>query len=467
MPITRWLIGAGGNSTQANKYYYALVGAEATSPYGMYSIYQSPSLCIVLSDDSIVLSGYSSPIYNSTNRGYLVKIDKDATSIIWQSALSYGSNNSGWPCAVTKDSSNNIYALGVRNSGSSNRQVFACKINNSDGTSSVIGTAYDPPSGYFFENNYLTFGYTSQGLFGVGGYQQSGIDTGVMAIQFDLSTMNITVARQTYYDPSLALGMHGGHVAQNTFYTLPVRYNGNPQLGIQSYTASGSTWTANWGSTWTNPYGYTDYAEAVAANSANTVLYMGGITQGWTNGNPGTRALLIMKINPSTGATIWTRLNTDGTSTTPAYNCMAVDSSDNIYYAFTWSEARAFHLIKYNSSGTLQYHLLFQWNTNWAQIASGGIRFDSTGNLIMDGVGTLSTQTYPQRLIMRYPNDGSKIGTYGDLTISNVTGWTSSSYTISASGLSTTTINKSFSAAGSSASVTNSGNRVIFTKQSF
>jgi hypothetical protein len=120
----------------------------------------------------------------------------------------------------------------------------------------------------------------------------------------------------------------------------------------------------------------------------------------------------IWKLTSSLGAQVWSRRIT---STTNIMESLAIDSVENVYICGYNSGTNAALIIKYNSSGTLQWARSFICSPgNTTVFTSIQILNDST--LFVQGYYT--PVNYQTGIICSFPTDGSKTGTY---TVGGVT----------------------------------------------
>ena len=174
--------------------------------------------------------------------------------------------------------------------------------------------------------------------------------------------------------------------------------------------------------------------EGVACDSSDNVIGVGYIQSGSTYN------AIIAKFNSTIGSVTWSKEITLGTGFCGLYG-VTTDSSDNIYVAGLSNGGNYTFIGKYNSSGT------FQWGIQIADVGSNdrtylyGLDLDSEENIIARGFTSAisgSTSNY-DTAILRYPNDGSITGTFGDFVISSLTPGTGS-LSLSLSTLNPTTV---------------------------
>jgi len=160
---------------------------------------------------------------------------------------------------------------------------------------------------------------------------------------------------------------------------------------------------------------------AIAADS-NDNGYALGYTQ--YNPNADTYDCLVIKFNSSLTPQWWRRYwNTADTSQNLFADCCCCDASGNFYFTGAFNGGGPRVVAKVNSSGTLQWVRSF---TN--KSASGAFSFTvrsitadtNDDSLVISGYGSYNGQSYTG-MIIRYPQDGSKLGDFEHLSITNFT----------------------------------------------
>jgi hypothetical protein len=137
----------------------------------------------------------------------------------------------------------------------------------------------------------------------------------------------------------------------------------------------------------------------VVLNSAETAVYVAGIDQ--STGGAGSYDVLVAKFDTA-GSLTWQRRI--GAATNDLVSGLTIDSSENIYVAAEGN------LVKYNSSGT------FQWHRTFTGAIISGLALSGTDLIIAGGKGT-------DAFLAKLPTDGTKTGTYGGVTYAAGT-WT-------------------------------------------
>jgi hypothetical protein len=161
---------------------------------------------------------------------------------------------------------------------------------------------------------------------------------------------------------------------------------------------------------------YAGRFEGVACDSSDNVIGVGYVQTGSTYN------AIIVKFNSTIGSVTWSKEITLGTGFCGLFG-VTTDSSDNIYVGGVSNGGDHTFIGKYNSSGT------FQWGVQIADVGLNnrtnlyGLDLDSEENIIARGFTSAvsgSNSNY-DTAILRYPNDGSITGTFGDFVISSLT----------------------------------------------
>jgi len=172
---------------------------------------------------------------------------------------------------------------------------------------------------------------------------------------------------------------------------------------------------------------------------------------GWTNSGPASNNdAFVVKFN-SSGVIQWQRgIGRSDNSVNDYGNGICLDSSNNVYVAgetgATGSYAEGGLILKYNSSGTIQWQRSFY--SGGGESIGYSIQCDSKDNLII--AGYLNAKGG----VLKLPNDGSLTGTYGSYTYAtttNVDGTASMTeaaltFSVSDTGLSASTLSNTTSA---------------------
>ena len=239
----------------------------------------------------------------------------------------------------------------------------------------------------------------------------------------------------------------------------------NYLLFLAKYNTSG---TLQWSNNVTSP-NIGANGSSLAIDSTNGYVYVGG-------GGPNSSSVNVGWIGQfsiaGSGSLNWQRSLTEPNGTLIAnIRGTAVDSSGNVYvsgvyYANSNTDSIAF-VAKYNSSGTIQWQRKFESpNTSGSYnrtISFSSIAVDNDGSLILTGQGYQSTGDITSKpILIKYPTDGSKTGTYS-FTYSGNT------YQVAISSSSLTTATPTWSVGSTSfttvANPTGEGDETLITPQ--
>ena len=184
---------------------------------------------------------------------------------------------------------------------------------------------------------------------------------------------------------------------------------GNYDMLVAKYNSSGSI---QWQKTVGTGPGILEWSQGIEVDSSGNI-YLAGYTIGSGVG-AGSYDFLITKLN-SSGAFQWSR--TLGGSSLDYGRAIAVDSSGNVYVtgetASTGTGMYEGLIVKYDSSGTLQWQRIFYGSQNEYL---NGIGVDNSGNVYVGGRTASSGEGDQEFLIAKLPDDGTGTGTYGDFT---------------------------------------------------
>lgn len=256
--------------------------------------------------------------YNGSNyTGYIIKYDS-GFNVQWQRSLgTSGLNSNGYASAV--DSSGNVYVTGNHLITGAGNRIFVAKYNSSGVLQWQRRLA---PNG-----NY---------------------EAGGRSIALD-SSGNVYV---------------NGFTAANgaTQYGTVVKYDPSGTLLWQNLTGGGGAYGAG--------------AKGIGVDSSGNVYSLTEASSGTSSGY-----LNIVKMNTS-GTTLWARSFTAAGSTRINYGySLAIDSSGNSYIAGGYANGSNGYLIKYNSSGTIQW----QKKLSSFNLYVNDVTTDSSGNVYIFG----------------------------------------------------------------------------------
>jgi hypothetical protein len=159
----------------------------------------------------------------------------------------------------------------------------------------------------------------------------------------------------------------------------------------------------------------------------------------------------------SSGAIQWQRELGDTTTFNPTLVGVCCDSAGNIYacggLSTNLGNQRAL-IVKYNSSGVIQWQRTLLNSTTTQLIFFWGIAIDSGNNLCLSGYMNNTTSGKYEPIVARLPSDGSLTGTYGNWTYSSAT-WTEGAGTLTdAAGTATDAAGTATDAAGTLSNTT-------------
>lgn len=333
---------------------------------------------------------------------FVVKHDKDGTEQ-WQRLIN---TNSSEKIGIGLDSSNNVYVVGDTDESPSQGSLdFHITKFNSSGTEQWQKGLGGSGIEQFFGHSTTD---SSGNTYGVG-YTTS---SGQGSFGQYLAKWNSSGTVQWQRTLSMS-GQHAGHdVALDS--SGNVYMCGESDLGTLNNTnLTLAKWASNGTHQWTRYLrgsSYGEYGYAVAVDSSDNIYVCGSSSSLGSGSND----LLLVKYN-SSGTVQWRRLL--GGSGSDEGKGVAVDSSDNVYVCGTTRSTsngtRYIMIAKINSSGSLQWqNTLGGTNQDYGE----HIKVDSSDNLYVVG-STLSTGSGSYDMfVAKLPNDGSLTGTYGSLT---------------------------------------------------
>lgn len=284
-------------------------------------------------------------------------------------------------------------------------------------------------------------------------------DNGQLAVT-KIDAVNATISWNVYQNSSNDTnGALSQAVAvdssQNVYVCGYIRYEENCSINIYaSLIKLNSSGTRQWykmyrlGTSWyQNSFYY-----SLSIDSSSNIICVGS----YSYSSSGVYKCLIQKFN-SAGTLSWTRyLVMPTTSQFCELFCLSIDSSSNIYVGGYASNSNGF-VAKYNSSGTLQWqnyisggsvvvsscvdssdnvYFYDQSNTiykfdssgvlQWQRIFTGNngnvssyasLQYDSISNSLIIGTSFTPTGAYADAFTIKYPVDGSSLGSY---TVGNI-----------------------------------------------
>ena len=162
------------------------------------------------------------------------------------------------------------------------------------------------------------------------------------------------------------------------------------------------------------------FVYGLTTDSSDNIYILGSVTYDLTS-----RKAAFIKLN-SSGVIQWAR-QIDNTVTGGVNEYMvwrsAVVNSNGDLYACSGSSSSGLGLLKYNSSGTLQWVRSIDTVDVSDGLTDPKIKLDSNEDLII-GAERTDLNGDKHTIIIKMPSDGSLIGTYGNFTFTNITSWT-------------------------------------------
>ena len=394
--LGRYLIqSAAGNAAAAESYWFATIGGTADD-YGYDVAYDSTG--------AVYIVGQNETSGEGTN-AQIVKYDSSGT-IQWQRDINAGSFANDQFLCIQVDGSDNIYA-----GGKGNNILFVAKYNTSGtiqwqrkldgGTSRWYGMDLDSSG-----NVYVC------GVIGSGG---TGPNDGILAKYNSSGTLQW----------QRALGSSGTYI---TFFNLSIDSSGNIYVAgggsagvVCKYNSSGTL-------QWQRQVSGVSRFNGIGVDSSGDVYATGFAT---ISGN---KELVAFKYN-SSGTVQWQR--SVGSTNADEATGGAVNSSGDVYISAESHINNASYLdgmiVKYNSSGTLQYARTFG-NTGSKTDRFNDMKLNGSGVMYISGATGEGAVGQRDLWTLKLPDDGSLTGTYGNFTYQSVTVTSStSSFTSSTS----------------------------------
>jgi hypothetical protein len=399
---------------------------------------------------------------------FIAKYSASGT-VTWQRDLVDGaSSHQTWGQCIALDSSNNVYIGGQYSNSSGGVEGIVTKYDSS-GTyqwtksvdpqglaaagrqGTIWGISVDSSGNIYFCMDAYTTGYAHYSA--VAKLNSSGT--------WQWGRYVVSNNPGASYDPgALTIDSSGNSYAVGKSFNS----SGNPNIGIIKYNSSG---TVQWKKALADTKAASsqfDYGYGVAVDSSANVY-----STGWWSTSSGS-GFVLAKHNTS-GTLQWQRTLTSAGNYC-AGRAIAVDSSDNLYVvgeAFNASNGRNILLVKYNSSGTIQWQRTLSSSRAAAdQDEIGyGITIDSSGYVNITGY-FYDTSTKEHVIVAKLATDGSGTGTY-TIASGQVMTYAASSLTEAAGSLTDVTPTYTESAATwtvSSATLTDSAGSMVEAKVS-
>jgi hypothetical protein len=363
------------------------------------------------SSGNIYVCGYFQPA-SAQQIAFVSKYNSSGV-LQWQKSLADLQTQPGDSAGgITIDNSGNVYVSGYAKIDSSNNTgSLVYKLNNNGDIQwqyFMNDAAYVTPS----NANYKITIDSSNNVYVVGAALNGSIN--VSCIVYKLNSSGTLQWQKKLTDT------YSGKINYAGFYNVTIDGSGNlyavgrttdPNTGyiigiIAKYNSSGVLQWQRVVTDSTNAGGET--LNGVAVDGSGNVYVVG---QGASSGNILT---LIIKYN-SSGTLQWQRtLQNDVGGTTQTGDCVAIDSSNYIYVigngAYSGTKT-GMSISKWDSSGTIQWQRIFA-STNTSPASVGNfITVDNLGNLYFGGYLT-NTSNIVCISISKLPVDGSKTGTY-------------------------------------------------------
>lgn len=331
-----------------------------SSPSGSYD---DPTDMAIDAAGNIYVVGFSDVFDTETiSESFTLKYANDGT-LLWAITYSHPNYERTRLTSVALDASGNMYATGYVRNSFPNVDFVTIKYNSTgvqqwvrlyDGTNN----AYDAPCGIVIDatGNIYVGGESDSKLFFYNGLPlYMGRD--FRLIKYDPNGNTIWSSRTGSFKDDIPTSM-AVDGASNIYLTGSQNGPGDQDYLTVKYDANG---TLQWSATYNGPADETDYAEAVAVNSAGEVYVTGSSRE--TNGMYNYRTVKYS----AAGTTLWTRSH--GGANEAHGEAIALDGLGNIYVTGKRITGipYEFATLKYTSSGVL----------SWV-IAYGGPNSDAT-----------------------------------------------------------------------------------------
>ncbi len=377
--------GAGGGGSAASTHWIAtLGGSNSDEGYGV----------AIDSAGNIYTCGATTSPDGSSLDAFVAKYNTNGV-IQWQRRL--GGASSEYAYSIAVDSNSNVYIAGRTDSqGGGNGDALIAKYNGSgviQWQRSLGAASTDLANGIAVDssgNAYIVGTTASQGAGGNDIFVAKYNTSGVIQWQRSLGGASGELGNAIAVDSSGNVYITGYGSTQTA---------GNIDCIVAKYDTSGVIqWQRRLGGA------SADYGNGIAVDSSGNV-YITGATN---SQSAGSSDALIAKYNTS-GVIQWQR-RLGGASSDNAYR-IALDAAGNAYIIGDCNGGDLL-LAKYSTSGAIQWQRsLISANTDYGR----DVTVDSSGNVYIVGY-IYSSATIYDIVIAKLPDDGSKIGTYGNLS---------------------------------------------------
>jgi hypothetical protein len=372
-----------------------------------------------VSNDTVRNIYYATYFKNNSagTNGAIVKYNSSG-DLQWQRSIAgpnSASAQSDFTFATVTDSSSNVYILGSFKNASAGRNAYLIKYNSS-GTLQWQRTLSGTPAAASQSDNPYNMGidssaniyfsmYSSNSSGGTDGIIAKYNSSGALQWQRSITNPSISASAQGMIPWGLTVDSSGNSYIGG-YYRVT---SGGNNILVLKYDSSGNlSWQRNVASGLNNDNnrGMSIDSSGNSYISAYYVNASGGLS-GW-----------VAKYN-SSGTLQWQRILTSANSAATQFdvpNQTATDSSGNVYVAL-WSRNSSVGnyggLVKYNSSGTLQWQRTFTDSNAAASqgTALNGVYVDNDGNVNASGY-TKNTNGGTNAFVIKVPADGSRTGTY-------------------------------------------------------
>jgi uncharacterized delta-60 repeat protein len=349
---------------------------------------ESATALAVDSSKNVYVTGYGNT--SGPGQNFVTAKYNSSGAIQWQRSL--GSTSAEYAYGIAVDSSGNSYICGTTvNAPTSSVELSVAKYD----TSGVLQWQRKVFSTFYTDNGYSIAVDSSNNVYICGDTDASGTAEALIVkynssgtLQWQRTLTSSGGACNAYslaVDSSDNVYVTGATVISAVNNLFVAKYNSAGTLQWQRFLTSGSA-----------TYGY-----GIAVDSSANVYVAGN------SSIAGVQSGIIAKYN-SSGTLQWQRSITSG-STTINGRAIAVDSSGNPYVALYASVSSNLdgYIIKYNTSGTLQWQRKFGTSSTDYLYS---IQVDNAGSIYFCGYTEISSRG--EFYLAKFPDDGSGTGAY-------------------------------------------------------